>query len=202
MLPILPPINILLFYISYGVKVIVIAVVILMIIRLIYNYMDANPFTKQARLIRYFTDSLTDPARRFLLRHNVNPKIAPVMTMLITAFLGFVTLDIFHTLLLRLNNIIVSILERNIVGVIGHLLIGLLAIYMIFIIARVFLSWVVSYYNPVMRFLMNVTEPLLAPLRRTIPPLGPFDLSPLVAIFIVIILQYAISGTILRPVTM
>ena len=40
-----------------------------------------------------------------------------------------------------------------------------------------------SYTNRVMRFLIDVTEPLLGPLRRMIPPLGWVDISPLVTDF-------------------
>jgi YggT family protein len=36
-------------------------------------------------------------------------------------------------------------------------------------------------YHPIFPLLMQLTEPVLAPLRRVLPPLGPFDLSPLIA---------------------
>jgi YggT family protein len=49
-----------------------------------------------------------------------------------------------------------------------------------------------------MRFLVRTTEPLLGPLRRMIPPLGMFDISPLVAFFIIWLFQAAIRGTLLR----
>jgi len=43
-----------------------------------------------------------------------------------------------------------------------------------------------------------VTEPLLGPLRRMIPPLGWMDISPLVAILILWLFQAAVQGTLLR----
>jgi YggT family protein len=49
-----------------------------------------------------------------------------------------------------------------------------------------------------MRFLVDVTEPLLGPLRRMLPPLGRMDISPLVAILILWLFQAAIAGTLLR----
>ncbi|MPZ22724.1 MAG: YggT family protein [Dehalococcoidia bacterium] len=52
------------------------------------------------------------------------------------------------------------------------------------ILARVLLSWFVNPYtnpNPVFNFLIEITEPILAPLRAIIPRLGMFDLSPIVA---------------------
>jgi YggT family protein len=49
-----------------------------------------------------------------------------------------------------------------------------------------------------MRFLVNATEPLLGPLRRTIPSVGMFDISPFVAFIIIWLFQAAIQGTLLR----
>ena len=52
-------------------------------------------------------------------------------------------------------------------------------------IARALLSWFrISYYHPVARFLIQITEPVLVPLRRFIPPVGGLDFTPMVALFI------------------
>jgi YggT family protein len=82
---------------------------------------------------------------------------------------------------------------------IGYVLYGLLALYFLLIIIRIVFSWgMMSYSNRVMRFLINVTEPLLGPLRRIVPPVGMFDISPIVAFIIVWIFQAAVAGTLLR----
>jgi len=53
------------------------------------------------------------------------------------------------------------------------------------ILARVLLSWVrVSPYHPAVEFLYQITEPVLAPLRRVIPPVGMMDISPIIAMFL------------------
>jgi YggT family protein len=53
------------------------------------------------------------------------------------------------------------------------------------IVARALLPWFrVSPYHPVMRFLIQITEPLLAPIRRNLPIVGGFDFSPMVALLI------------------
>ena len=53
------------------------------------------------------------------------------------------------------------------------------------ILARVLLSWVrVSPYHPAVEFLYRITEPILAPLRRVIPPVGMADISPIVAMIL------------------
>ncbi|MGD2146773.1 MAG: YggT family protein [Anaerolineae bacterium] len=53
------------------------------------------------------------------------------------------------------------------------------------IIARALLPWFrVDPYHPVMRFLIQITEPLLAPIRRNLPAMGGLDFSPMVALLI------------------
>ena len=52
----------------------------------------------------------------------------------------------------------------------------------ILLFARAILSWFIQDpYNPIMRTLYDLTEPILAPLRRRMPPMGGFDLSLIVA---------------------
>lgn len=58
-------------------------------------------------------------------------------------------------------------------------------LYSLAFIARALLSWVrISYYHPVAHFLIQITEPILAPLRRYIPPVGGVDFTPMVALLI------------------
>jgi YggT family protein len=60
----------------------------------------------------------------------------------------------------------------------------LLNLYLLVLVGRAVLSWIPlspgSALAPVASFLYAVTEPVLAPLRRVIPPMGGFDLSFLV----------------------
>jgi YggT family protein len=87
----------------------------------------------------------------------------------------------------------------GVVALIGYVLYGLLSIYMLLIIMRIVFSWgQLSYVNRVMRFLVNATDPLLIPLRQMIPPLGMFDISPIVAFIIIWLFQTAIVVTLLR----
>jgi YggT family protein len=58
---------------------------------------------------------------------------------------------------------------------------------------RVLFSWIqVPYSSRLTRFLWTITEPLLAPIRRALPPLGFVDLSPLVAFFLLRLLQQVV----------
>ena len=58
------------------------------------------------------------------------------------------------------------------------------------ILGRVILSWVsVEPYHPIVVILNQITEPFLAPLRRYIPPVGMMDITPIVAIILIQVLQ-------------
>lgn len=59
-------------------------------------------------------------------------------------------------------------------------------IYEFLILIRVLLSWVrINPYHPVIRILYQITDPVLDPLRRVIPPIGgAIDISPVVALII------------------
>jgi YggT family protein len=66
-----------------------------------------------------------------------------------------------------------------------------LIFYMWIVIARAVLSWVSpDPYNPIVRFIHNITEPVLYPVRRWLPfRFTGIDLSPLVVLFVIIFLQ-------------
>lgn len=66
----------------------------------------------------------------------------------------------------------------------------------VLLIIRVVLSWIpnVDYYHPVVQFIFRVTSPILDPIRRVVPPAGGLDLSPLVAILLLQLLQRVVIG--------
>jgi len=64
------------------------------------------------------------------------------------------------------------------------------------IFGRVLMSWVSPRGNdPISSMLYQVTEPILAPIRRVMPQMGMLDLAPLVAI---LILQYLVRPVVMR----
>ena len=71
------------------------------------------------------------------------------------------------------------------------ILLKLLDLYSLILFVRIILSWVQpDPYNPIIRFLHAVTDPILIPLRRIIPPIGGMiDLSPLVAFLLIGLLK-------------
>ncbi len=76
----------------------------------------------------------------------------------------------------------------------------LFELYVVVLLARVLLSWVqVDPRNPLVNVINQLTEPLLAPIRRVLPQSGPIDFSPMVA-FIVVLVAEQIVLSLLRSV--
>ena len=74
-------------------------------------------------------------------------------------------------------------------GIVISLLTLVLEAFLVVILIRVVFSWVSPFpTNPVSRLAWQITEPLLGPIRRRLPPMSGIDLSPLVVWFAVIIL--------------
>jgi YggT family protein len=66
------------------------------------------------------------------------------------------------------------------------------------ILARVLISWLnLSPYHPVVQVLNRVTEPILAPIRRIVPPAGMMDLSPIVAIILLEVIGRILTSLLL-----
>ena len=91
--------------------------------------------------------------------------------------------------------------------VFGNLIVALakiidlvLSLYMWIIIAQAIISWVnPDPYNPIVRFLYRVTEPVLAPIRRWLPLRGMgVDFSPLIVILVIYFLQWFLVKTMIQ----
>jgi len=66
-----------------------------------------------------------------------------------------------------------------------------LNIYKYVLFARILLTWLpnINWYNQPFLFLRNVTDPVMEPLRRIIPPIGGLDISPILLFFLLDLLQ-------------
>lgn len=64
-------------------------------------------------------------------------------------------------------------------------------VFYVLLILRVILSWIpgVDHSHPAVHFVDRATTPVLAPIRRFLPPAGGLDLSPMVAILLLILAQ-------------
>ena len=73
-----------------------------------------------------------------------------------------------------------------------------ISVYILLIFGYIITSWVKLPYSPwlnrIQRFLYDVCEPYLRIFRRILPPLGPLDISPIIAVFSLTILDRVIES--------
>ena len=73
-----------------------------------------------------------------------------------------------------------------------------IGVYILLILAFIIMSWVRLPYsvwlNRIQRFLYDVCDPYLRVFRRFVPPPGPLDLSPMLAVIVLIVLQQIIHA--------
>lgn len=189
-------------FVFWGVTAAALAAIGLVLLRALFNATNANPFTWHVITVKRLTDPVILPVRRALVAMRLDPIAAPLIAILIFILVGFFVVQVAGSLLNTIAGVMLALRsgrEGSPVAILGYLLYGLLGIYSMVIFARIVGAWFsVGYGNRLMRFLISSTEPLLAPLRRMIPAVGMFDISPMVAFLIVWLLQGVVAGTLLR----
>ena len=180
---------------------IMVALIVLMLIRLIVDGVDLNPFGATYRNVRRLSDPFVAPARGFLRQFFADPKYAPIIVIVVVILTGLLAWNLLGTLFQMVQGITWALRMGSLPALLGFVFHGLISIYILMIFLRVIFSMaMVSYTNRLMRFLFHTTEPLLGPLRKKVPPVGRWDISPIVAFIILWLLQAAISATLLRGV--
>lgn len=151
-----------------------------------------SPFGRPARVVRDLTDPFLKPIERRLLRAGGNPQNAPWWLIGIALIAGILSITMTEWLIRRLGALLFAVSAGG-RGVAWLLVDWSFGILIVALIVRVVGSWLgATRWTPWMRPFHWLTEWFLAPLRRVIPPFGPFDLSPLVAWFLLIFLRSAV----------
>ena len=188
-------------FVVLAIVALVVAAVLLIILRVIFNYAEVNPFTWYARNVRRATDPVLAPARAMLMAFRLDPSVAPLIVVIFILVAGYLVVQVTGTLLNTIAGILFAATSHSpdmTVAIIGYLLFGLIGLYNMAIIVRIVFVWIgMSYANPWNRLLIKITEPLLAPLRRLVPMVGLFDISPIIAFIILWICQAAVAKTLL-----
>ncbi|MBD0372479.1 MAG: YggT family protein, partial [Pyrinomonadaceae bacterium] len=153
----------------YGVALSIIAVIALMLLRLLVNSADLNPFSRTVINIRAMSDPLINPVRRSLARAGIDTKYSPLIVILVAIVVGYFTVRLVTEVLGTFIGIASSVQRGAFISIIGYTLYGMLAVYTLLIFMRIVFSWGLSSASPTLRFLIRVTEPVLGPFRRIIP---------------------------------
>jgi YggT family protein len=182
----------------YAVACGILAVIALMLVRLVVNLADMNPFSSTVRGVQRLSDPLVNPVRRSLARAGLDPKYSPLVVIIVALVAGYFTVRLFTEVLGALVGIADSFQRGVFISVVGYALYGVLAVYTLLIFMRILFSWGLSSVNRLMLFLVRVTEPVLAPFRRLIPPVGMFDISPIIVLLLLSLLQEFVKGTLIH----
>ena len=190
------------FFLRWAITAMVVSGILLIILRAVFDYRDANPFTWHVRNVRRATDPVLAPARAILRGFRLDTKAAPFIVVILMIIAGVLIVQIAGTSLNTIAGVLYAVTSHRRdtpVGIIGYLLFGALGLYTLAIFVRIIFSWVgMSYANRFMRLIVRLTEPLLRPLQRLIPRVGMFDISPLIAFLIIWVCQSAVAATLLR----
>jgi YggT family protein len=184
-------------FVWYAIAGTILFIILLMVVRLILNKADLNPFSRPVIMVRRLTDPLVNPVRRSVATFGFSPNIAPLFVILIAILMGYFASEFIGTVLFTTRGLLESVRLARPISFVGHLIFGALAIYALLIFMRIVVSWGASPHNRLLHFLIRTTEPVLGPFRRIIPPLGMFDISPIVVLLLINLLQRAVGATLL-----
>ena len=165
---------------------VVVAVVVLMVLRWIL--FKTQPFGRLSQVVREWTDPMIWPVAQSLPASN-SLSIAPLFVVLATLLAAFFLKWVSNDVLLALEGVLRALLNVAFLQVIGWLFYGAISVFLVLILARIIVSWMPFLRNGRLIWsLYALTEPVMAPFRRMIPPLGTFDLSP---ILLILLLNFA-----------
>jgi YggT family protein len=154
-----------------------------------------NPFGAIPRFFRSVVDPLLLPIERRVVRHGGLPSSAPWWALGIVVIGGIVLIEV----LTYVRGMAGELAGATAIGAMGiaRVLIGWTFLLLeIALIVRVIASWVnLSRYSKWVRWSFGLTEWMLRPIRRVIPPVAMFDLSPLIAW---VLLSYILEPFVLR----
>jgi len=174
------------------------AFVIALILRLIFNYSDPNPFGSVGRFsynLKKATDRFVYPAARFLATFRVDTRLAPLVTIFLSIVLAYFALQIISNTFFIIDKLTESLVNGNVKAIIGILLYALVSVYILFIFIRFLAAWFVFTRNTFLGFVQRVTDPVLIPVQRLIPPIGMFDISAMLVLLLLGFLQTIILRT-------
>ena len=174
---------------------------LVLILRLVFNYADPNPFGTVGRFgfkIRKLTERFVYPAARLLANFRVDTRLAPLVTMFVALVVTFFASRIFGDTFFIIDGLTAGITRGNPKMFIGFVLYGILSLLIFFIFIRFIAQWFVFARNTFLGFVMRVTNPIMLPFQKIIPPIGMFDISAMVVLILIGLLQTIVINTLVR----
>lgn len=172
-----------------------------LILRMIFSYADPNPFGKVGRFgfkVRKLTERWVYPAARFFAMYRINTRWAPLLTMFIGFVFTFFSIQIVDNTFRIIDGLTEGIATANPMKIAGWILYGLLSILVLLIFIRFLASWFVFARKTFLGFVMKVTDPIMLPVQRLIPPIGIFDISAMIVLLLIGFLQTIVLNVFVR----
>ncbi len=149
-----------------------------------------NPFGRVARFFRRSVHPLVAPVERAVVRAGGVPSSAPwwaLVAVVLGGIVVLVTLDFARGGLLALG----ASAQLGVRGIADIAISWIFGILVLALLIRVIAGWVrVSLYSRWLRWTVTLTEPILRPLRKFVPPVGPVDVTPVVAWILLQVVQW------------
>ena len=151
-----------------------------------------NLFGPLARFSRSRIDPILEPIERKVVRAGGNPASAPLWALAAVVIGGILIISVLD--FIRAEIMGLALATQTGPGGIFRLLVAWTFDFIrIAILVRVVSSWLpVSPYSKWIRWAYAVSEPILKPLRAVIPTVGPIDITPIVAYFLIGFIQTAV----------
>jgi len=163
-----------------------------MLLRLMFNYADPNPFGSVGRFgfkIRKLTEKWVYPSARFLSNFRVDTRLAPLVTLLIGLVVTFFASSIVWNVFFIIDGVSGSVVAGDPKKFVGYALFAILGILVLFIFIRFVAQWFVFTRKTLLGFVMRVTDPIMLPVQKLIPPIGMFDISAMIVLLLIGLLQ-------------
>ncbi|MBS9405211.1 YggT family protein [Halomonas sp. TRM85114] len=164
----------------------------LLMLRFLLQASRADYYNPISQSVVKVTQPVVRPFQSFL---------GPVMGRfdLATLAAGFVIKAVSILVILQIAGFGMAPLIGVAIGAVAALANAILKIYFLALIVMIILSWVApNASHPGALMVMQLVEPIMAPLRKVIPPLGMIDLSPIVAFIAISILDGLVVGSLTR----
>ena len=142
-----------------------------------------NAFSPIARFFRQRIDPLLEPVERRVIRAGGLPANAPWWALAAIVVGGIVLLAILDFAAGLIADVIVGV-SGGAGGIVRLLVFWTFTLLRIANLVRVIASWLpISPYSPWIRWSFTLSEPILRPMRRFIPPFRSIDITPIIAFF-------------------
>lgn len=167
---------------TFLVKTVIDLYVMILLLRIWMQWSQLDFYHPFSQFIAKITQPLVNPLRRIAL------SVGPIDSA--SLLLAFLLMTIKYPLLLLIQGGTISINPYN-------LLFGLIALlksagYLLFLmmITRSLMSWVSQGHNPLDLAIYQLTEPVIAPIRRLVPVMNGIDCSIMIVILILYLINY------------